>query len=134
MYKLGICPRLDWPSPSTSFHFVDRARVGGNGYKISQAVGQPCKVCQPQPPIHVLPQKRQWPQPAIIVLSLQLQVSQQCQILTSADPCVQRTAENGLQSEISAEWKKFRPAVMVQQTMQDDPSQSRRALAAAAKR
>ena len=64
----------------------------------------------------------------------QLQVSRQCQILTSADPCVRRTAEDGLQSEISAEWKKFRPAVMVQQTMQDDPSQSRRALAAAAKR
>ena len=42
--------------------------------------------------------------------------------------------ENGLQSEISAERKKFRPAVMVQQTMQEDPSRSRRAPAAAAKR
>ena len=47
---------------------------------------------------------------------------------------MQRIAENGLQSEISAEQKKFQPAVMVQQTMQEDPSWSRMALAAAAKR
>ena len=66
-------------------------------------------------------------------------MSRQCQILTLADPCVWRIcrkwfSENGLQSEIIVEWKKFCPAVMVQQTMQEDPSRSRMALAAAVKR
>ena len=91
-------------------------------------MGQPCKVCQPQPPIP--PQKRQRPQPAILVLSLQAATG----VTAVTDPCVWRIVENGLQSEISAERKKFWPAVMVQQTLQEDPSQSRRALAAAAKR
>ena len=72
--------------------------------------------------------------PSLSFLYKRLKVSRQCQILISADPCVRRSAEKGLQSEISAEWKKFQPAVMVQQTMQEDPSRSRMALAATAKR
>ena len=50
------------------------------------------------------------------------------------DPCVRSIAEKGLHSEELVQRKKFRPAIIVRDTMQQDPSLSRKALRVAAKR
>ena len=63
-----------------------------------------------------------------------LQCSRQCQLLTSSDPTVRRIAEDNLQLEIITQRKKFKPAVMVRDTMIDDPSFTRKTLRVAAKR
>ena len=56
------------------------------------------------------------------------QVSRQCQPLTSADPTVRFIAEENLKSEMTSKRNKFCPAMVVQEAMKDDPSQTRRAL------
>ena len=63
-----------------------------------------------------------------------LQVSRQCQLLTSADPTVRFIAEENLKLEMASKRKKFRPAMVVQEVMKDDPSQTRRALRIASMR
>ena len=72
--------------------------------------------------------------PSLSSLYKQLQISRQCQLLTSSDSCVRRIAEKGLQCEELAQWKKFRPAITVRVTTQQDTSLSRKALRVAAKR
>lgn len=49
--------------------------------------------------------------PSLSSLYKRLQVSRQCQLLTSEDPCVRRIAEDDLQVEISSRRVKFRPGV-----------------------
>ena len=68
--------------------------------------------------------------PSLSGLYKQLQASRQCQLLTSADPCVCRIAEDDLQAQVGSLRVTFCPAVMVRDVMQEDPSRSRRALAA----
>ncbi len=51
----------------------------------------------------------------------------------SSDPSVRRIAEIGLQAEVVAQRKKFHPAVVTRDTLQQDPSMSRKALMKAAK-
>ncbi len=51
----------------------------------------------------------------------------------SSDPTVRRIAENGLKAESSSQRKKFYPATVTRDTLQLDPSMSRKALKKAAK-
>ena len=128
LYKLGICPRLNWPLTIHEFSisWIERKLEAMATRFIKRWAGL-AKSANPN--LLYLPKRDSGLNlPSLSFLYKQLQVSRQCQILTSADPCVSRIAENGLQSEISAERKKFRPAVMVQQTMQEDPSRSGKAL------
>ena len=71
--------------------------------------------------------------PSLTGLYKRLQVSHQCQLLTSSDPCVCRIAEDGLQCEVRSQRAKFCPAVVVRDAMKEGPSRSRKALVAAAK-
>ena len=57
-----------------------------------------------------------------------LQVSKQCQLLTSADPTERFIAEENLKLEMASKRKKFRPAMVVQEAMKNDPSHTRKAL------
>ena len=134
LYKLGICPRLNWSLTIHEFSvsWIER-EVEAMATRFLKRWAGLAKSANPN--LLYLPKRDS----GLELLSLsflykRLQVSRQGQILTSADPCVRRIAEKGLQSEISAERKKFRSEFMVQQTMQEDPSRSRMALAAAAKR
>jgi len=96
-------------------------------------VGWSSQICKPQPSLS--PQREWRSQSAISGIPLQqLQVSRQCQLLTSSDSCVRRIAEKGLQCEELAQWKKFHLAIIVRDTMQQDTSLSRKALRVAAKR
>ena len=71
--------------------------------------------------------------PALSSLYKRLQVSRQCQFLTSPDPCVRHIAEKQLQAEALQTRKKFKPAVVVRDAMVEDPDTSRKALLSAAK-
>ena len=68
------------------------------------------------------------PPPPPSSLYQRLQVSRQCQLLTSSDPTVRMIAERNLASEVSCKRNKFRPAVMIQQVMKEDPSCTRKSL------
>lgn len=63
-----------------------------------------------------------------------LQVLKQCQLLTSTDPTVRAIAERNLKTESENQRSKFRPAVMVQKTMEEDPSRTRQSLRTASVR
>lgn len=71
--------------------------------------------------------------PSLSSLYKRLQVSRQCQLLTSPDPCVRSIAERALKAEVEAKRQKFRPAMVVREEMLKDPSRNRKVLAAAAK-
>lgn len=72
--------------------------------------------------------------PSLSSLYKHLQVSRQCQLLTSPDPCVRRIAENALQDELMARRKKFRPAVTVRDVMAENLDYTRRSLRMAVKK
>ena len=71
--------------------------------------------------------------PSITSLYKSLQVSRQAQLLTSADPCVRKIAEDSLIHQLNAQRQKFSPAVVVRDVMVEDPSRTRRRLVAAVK-
>ena len=70
--------------------------------------------------------------PAISTLYKKLQVTKQCQLLTSSDPTVRHLAEKKLESEMALLGRN-KPALVVQQVMAEDPSSNRRALSMAAR-
>ena len=72
--------------------------------------------------------------PSLSALYKQLQVSRQCQLLTSADACVRHLAEKHLQNEDRPSRKSFKPVVIVCDTLADYPGRNRKALSLAAKR
>jgi len=85
---------------------VDRERAGFNHDKVLEDVGGPGQVSQHWPS---LPSPMRWgPKPAFSLLTLQ--VSRQCQLLTSADPMVRLIAEENLKSEMASKRKKFCPS------------------------
>ena len=71
--------------------------------------------------------------PSISTLYKKLQVSKHCQLLTSKDTTVRHLAEKNLETEIKFIRKIFKLSIEVQQTMVEDPSQSRKALLKAVK-
>ena len=134
LYKLGICPRLNWPLTIHEFPltWIEREMEAMATHFLKKWAGL-AKSANPN--LLYLPQRDGGLNlSSLSSLYKRLQVSRQCQLLTSADPCVRRIAEQGLQSEITAQWKKIRPAIVVRDTMQEDPSHSRKALLTAAKR
>ena len=103
LYKLGICPRLNWPLTihefSTSWIERELEAMVTRFLKRRSGLAKSAKLN-----LLYLPKRDSGLDlPSLSFLYKRLQVSRQCQILTSADPCVRRIAVNGLQSEISAE-------------------------------
>ena len=72
--------------------------------------------------------------PALSSLYKRLQISRQCQLLTSADSCVRHIAEHHLKEEDQRLRKKFKPVVFVRDVMAEDPGRPRKSLCEAAKR
>ena len=71
--------------------------------------------------------------PSPSTLHRRLQVSRQCQLLTSQDSCVRFLAERGLKHELSLARRKFRPVVEAREALKIDPGGSRKALTKSAK-
>ena len=57
-----------------------------------------------------------------------MQVSRQCKLLTSQDPCVRRITEQALKNEETSVNKAFRPALEVREAMREDPGCNRQQL------
>ena len=71
--------------------------------------------------------------PSPSTLHKRLQVSRQCQLLTSQDSCVRFLADHGLKNELSLSRKKFRPALEARKALKVSPGCSRKTLTKSAK-
>ena len=118
-------------------HHLGGAAVRSNSYKICEEVGRSSKVSQYSSPIPPPPPPQKMSGlnlPSLSGLYKQLQVSRQYQLLTSADAWLRHLAEKHLQNEDRQSRKSFKPAVIVRDTLADDPGHNRKALSLAAKR
>ena len=70
--------------------------------------------------------------PALSSVYKWLQVSRQCILLMSLDPCVRHLAERNLRGEAELKWHKFKPAVLVHDVLASNPGYSRKVLRMAA--
>ena len=71
--------------------------------------------------------------PALSTLHKRLQVSRQCQLLTSRDSCVRFLADRGLKRELCLVRKKFKPAAEAREALKISPGGSKRTLIKTAK-
>ena len=71
--------------------------------------------------------------PCLSTLHKKLQVSRQCQLLVSHDPCVRFLADRDLQRELHLSCKKFRPAEVAREALTISPGGSRKTLVKMAK-
>ena len=133
LYKLGICPRLNWPL--TIYNLPSswiKHQLEAIATKFLKKWSGLARSASPNM-LYLPKSKGGQDLPSISALYKRLQVSRQAQLLTSIDPCVRRVAEDGLRTEESSVRAAFRPAVMVRDVMQEDPAQTRKALTKAVK-
>ena len=133
LYSGGVCPRLSWPLLIQEFPTSWMERQVDSlvtGYlKRWSGLGKSANTA-----LLYLPRSLgglNLPSPS--TLHKRLQVSRQCQLLTSQDSCVRFLAERGLKHELSLARRKFRPAVEAREALKIDPGGSRKALTKSAK-
>ena len=133
LYSGGVCPRLSWPLLIQEFPTTWMERQVDSlvtGYlKRWSGLGKSANTA-----LLYLPRLLgglNLPSPS--TLHKRLQVSRQCQLLTSQDSCVRFLAERGLKNELSLVRKKFRPAVEAREALKISPGCSRKALTKSAK-
>ena len=134
LYKAGICPRLTWllTIPELPITWVEWQLEATATRFVKKWAGLAKSA---NTALLYLPQRMSGLNlPSLSGLYKQLQVSRQCQLLTSADACVRHLAEKHLQNEDRQSRKSFKPAVIVRDTLADDPGHNRKALSLAAKR
>ena len=125
LYRLGICPRLNWPLTIHEFSlsWIKRNLEAPATRYLKRWAGLTRST---NPNLLYLPRSSGGLNlPVITSLYKKLQVSKQTQILMSGDPCVRRIAEKGLQLDMQAKRSKFLPAVEVNNTLIDDLSLTR---------
>lgn len=133
LYKLGICPRLNWPLTIFTFpsSWVER-ELEATATRFLKKWSGLAKSANPN--MLYLPRSEGGLDlPSLSGLYKRLQVSRQAQLLTSLDPCVRRVAEDELRREEKSQRALFLPNVVVRDTMQEDPSRTRKALTKAVK-
>jgi hypothetical protein len=133
LYSGGVCPRLSWPLLIQEFPTTWMERQVDSlvtGYlKRWSGLGKSANTA-----LLYLPRLLgglNLPSPS--TLHKRLQVSRQCQLLTSQDSCVRFLAERGLKNELSLARKQFRPAVEAREALKISPGCSRKALTKSAK-
>ena len=134
LYKAGICPRLTWllTIQELPITWVERQLETTATRFVKKWAGLAKSA---NTALLYLPQRMSGLNlPSLSALYKQLQVSRQCQLLTSADACVRHLAEKHLQNEDSLSRKSFKPAVIVRDALADDPGRNRKALSLAVKR
>jgi hypothetical protein len=117
LYSGGVCPRLSWPLLIQEFPTTWMERQVDSlvtGYlKRWSGLGKSANTA-----LLYLPRSLgglNLPSPS--TLHKRLQVSRQCQLLTSQDSCVRFLAERGLKNELSLARKQFRPAVEAREAL-----------------
>ena len=131
LYKAGICPRLSWllNIEELPFTWVERKLEATATWFLKKWAGLAKSANTSL--LYLLQKMGGLNLPSLSVFHKQLQVSRQCQLLASINPCVCHLAEKHLKEDQLTR-KIFKPAVVV--ALAEDPSCSRNALAAAAKK
>ena len=133
IFKLGICPRLNWPLTINQFpHTWIKRHLQPIATRFLKKWAGLAKSANPNL-LYLSRKQGGLEMPALSSLHKRLQVSRQCLLLTSPDPCVRFIADKNLKKELSTKRAKFRPATEVRETMCKDPSMTRRALVAVTK-
>ena len=127
LFKLGICPRLNWLLTIYKYPimWIERELDLMTTKFLKKWAGLAKSA---NTGLLYLPQRDgglNLPSPSSLYQCLQ--VSRQCQLLTCADPTVRLIVEENLKSEMASKRKKFCPAMVVQEAMKDDSSRTRRA-------
>ena len=133
LYSGGVCPRLTWPLliqefPTTwmeqqvdSLATAHLKRWSGLGKSANTAI------------LYLPRSLGGLDLPSLSTLHMRLQVSRQCQLLTSQEPSVRFLADRGLKRELSLARKKFRPAREAREAMRKSLGGSRKSVMKTAK-
>ena len=133
LYSGGVCPRLTWPLLIQEFPATWMEKqvdpLVTRFLKKWSGLGKSANTA-----ILYLPRSLGGLNlTAPSTLHKRLQVSRQCQLLTSQDSCVRFLADRGLQREQSLARKKFRPAIMAREALKINPDGSKKSLMKTAK-
>ena len=128
LYSGGVCPRLTWPLLIQEFPttWMDRQvdSLVTRYLKKWSGLGRSGNVALLYLPRSLGGQNL----PRLSTLHKRLQVSRQCQFLTSQDSCVRFLADCGLQREQHLTRRKFRPAEVAREALSVSPGGSRKSL------
>ena len=128
LYSGGVCPRLTWPLLIQEFPttWMDRQvdSLVTCYLKKWSGLGRSGNVALLYLPRSLGGQNL----PCLSTLHKRLQVSRQCQFLTSQDSCVRFLADRGLQREQHLTRRKFRPAEVAREALSVSPGGSRKSL------
>ena len=133
MYSAGVCPRLTWPLLIQEFPitWVEKELDSITTRYLKHWAGLSKSA---NTAILYLPRSMGGLNlPLLSTLHKKLQVSRQCQLMTSRDGCVRFLADRTLRSEVRLSRKKFRPAAAARDILAASPGGSRKALVRAAK-
>ena len=128
IYKVVICPRLNWLLIIREFPLTWLQRklepVATAYLKKWSGLAKPANTAI----LYLQCSSGGLNLPSLTSLYKSLQVSRQCHLLTSSDPCTQCVAEQGLQKEESLVNCAFRPSVEVRDVMKEDPGSNHQQL------
>ena len=102
-YSGGVCPWLSWPRMIQEFPaiYLNGAERQTRGHRVLEDMVWAWKVSEHSSPVP--PSISWWPNlPSLSTLHKRLQVSRQCQLLTSQNSCVWFLADCGLKRELRA--------------------------------
>jgi hypothetical protein len=133
LYSGGVCPRLSWPLLIQEFPATWMEKqvdpMVTRFLKKWSGLGKSANTA-----ILYLPRSLGGLNlPAPSTLHKKLQVSRQCQLLTSQDSCVRFLADRGLQREQGLSRKKFRPATEAREALKISPGGRKKSLMKIAK-
>ena len=133
LYSGGVCPRLTWPLLIHEFPIMWMEKQVDplvTGYlKRWSGLGKSANTA-----LLYLPRSLGGLNlPSLTTLHKRLQVSRQCQLLTSQDPCVRFLADRGLQRDLGLVRKKFRPPKEAREALANSHGGNRKSLVKVAK-
>ena len=133
MYRGGVCPHLTWllTIEDLPISWVEKNLDSAAIRYVKKWAGLAKSA---NPTLLFLPHKMGGLNlPLISILYKRLQVCRQSQLLTSPDPCVRLRAEKELQQDLTLQWPKFKPRLVVREVMVNNPNFSRKTLSKGAR-
>ena len=133
LYSAGVCPRLTWSLLIQEFPITWMERqvdsMATQFLKRWSGLGRSANVALLYLP-HCCGGLNL---PALSTVHRRLQVSRQCQLLTSQDSCIRFLADRGLKRELSLTQRKFRPGKEAREALVSSPGGNRKSIIKSAK-